>query len=59
MVFTTARVFSRDADKIKVTSPYVTAPKYVRYGLINTSKATLFNCFGIPVSPFRNDTFEE
>ncbi len=55
----TARVISKQVNTIKVTSPAVTSPKYVRYGLVNTSKATLFNCFGIPVSPFRNDTFAE
>jgi sialate O-acetylesterase len=43
---------------IKVECPEVTDPVAVRYGMKNWSEATLFNCFGIPVSPFRSDDWK-
>ncbi len=47
-----------DKKSIKVTSPEVGNPIAVRYGMKNWSKATLFNTFGIPSSPFRSDDWE-
>ena len=35
--------------------PQVEKPVAVRYGIRNWSEATLFNCYGIPASPFRSD----
>ena len=46
-----------DKKSIKVTSAEVTNPIAVRYGMKNWSKATLFNNFGIPASPFRSDNW--
>ena len=46
-----------DQKSIKVTSPEVANPVAVRYGMKNWSKATLFNNFGIPASPFRSDNW--
>ena len=53
----TARV-QGDRRSIKVTSEQVPAPVAVRYGMKNWSEATLFNCFGIPASPFRSDDWK-
>lgn len=53
----TARVVG-DKSVIEVTSPEVKAPVAVRYGMRNWSEATLFNCSGIPASPFRSDNWE-
>ena len=53
----TARVLG-DRSLIEVTSPEVEAPVAVRYGMRNCSEATLFNCSGIPASPFRTDSWE-
>lgn len=52
----TAKV-QNDKKSIKVTSPNVSNPVAVRYGIKNWSKATLFNNFGIPASPFRSDNW--
>ena len=46
-----------DTISIKVTSPEVANPVAVRYGMKNWSRATLFNNFGIPASPFRSDNW--
>ncbi|MBO5980037.1 MAG: sialate O-acetylesterase, partial [Bacteroidales bacterium] len=35
--------------------PEVTKPVAVRYGIKDGAPATLFNCYGIPVTPFRSD----
>lgn len=51
----TAVIVAKDRSKIEVSSPEVTAPKAVRYGMKNWSEAVLFNCYGIPASPFRTD----
>ena len=51
-----ARV-DKDCKGITVTSPQVERPIAVRYGIRNWSEATLFNSFGIPVSPFRSDSW--
>ena len=48
-------IIQDDRKSIKVTSPEVANPVAVRYGMKNWSKATLFNNFGIPASPFRSD----
>lgn len=47
----------RDKKSIKVMCPEVANPIAVRYGMKNWSTATLFNNFGIPVSPFRSDSW--
>ena len=51
-------VVQKDRKSILVTSPEVPTPIAVRYGMKNWSKATLFNNFGIPASPFRSDDWE-
>ena len=51
-----ARV-DKDCKSITVTSPHVAKPIAVRYGIKNWSEASLFNSFGIPVSPFRSDSW--
>lgn len=51
------RVYS-DGKYLLVGCPEVPAPVAVRYGMRNWSKATVFNCNGIPVSPFRSDDWE-
>lgn len=53
----TARV-QNDQRSIVVSSPEVSAPVAVRYGMKNWSEATLFNNFGIPASPFRSDDWK-
>ena len=52
-------MIQKDRRSIKVTSPQVTAPVAVRYGMRNWSEALLFNNFGIPASPFRSDDWEK
>ena len=52
-----ARVLN-NKPQIKVFSDKVSEPVAVRYGIRNWSEATLFNCWGIPVSPFRSDNYE-
>ena len=52
-----ARV-DKDCMSITVTSPQVSKPIAVRYGIKNWSEASLFNSFGIPVSPFRSDDWK-
>ena len=52
-----ARVIN-NKPQIKVFSEEVTEPAAVRYGIRNWSEAVLFNCWGIPVSPFRSDNYE-
>lgn len=37
--------------------PQVQKPVAVRYGMKNWSEATVFNCFGVPISPFRSDNY--
>lgn len=37
--------------------PQVRKPVAVRYGMKNWSEATVFNCFGVPISPFRSDNY--
>ena len=57
-IFYPAKATIQDDQKsIKVTSPEVANPIAVRYGIKNWSKATLFNNFGIPASPFRSDNW--
>ena len=53
-----ARVHSTDRNIIRVWCPEVPNPKAVRYGMHNWSEATFFNCYGIPVSPFRTDDWK-
>lgn len=47
-----------DKKHLLVRCPEVPNPVAVRYGMRNWSKATVFNCNGIPVSPFRSDDWE-
>lgn len=42
-------------DVVRVTSSYVPEPVAVRYCMKNWFVPTLFNCFGIPASPFSSD----
>ena len=54
-----ARVLGEPRNQIKVYQcPEVPNPVAVRYGMKNWSKASLFNNFGIPASPFRSDDWE-
>jgi len=52
------RLLSGKRNQIKVYQcPEVPNPIAVRYGMKNWSEATLFNCFGIPATPFRSDNW--
>lgn len=53
------RVYHSDYKVVEVKSPQVPAPVAVRYGMRNWSVATMFNNYGIPVSPFRSDDWKE
>ena len=53
------RVYHSDYKVVEVSSPQVSAPVAVRYGMRNWSVATMFNNYGIPVSPFRSDDWKE
>ena len=44
-------------DKVVVTSPKVAKPVAVRFGWADFPVVNLFNKEGLPVSPFRTDTF--
>ena len=48
----------KDRKLLRVRCPEVPNPVAIRYGMRNYSEATLFNCSGIPVSPFRTDNWE-
>ncbi len=48
----TARIDNRS---IVVTSPQVSAPKYVRYGWSNAPVLNLYNSAGLPASPFTSE----
>ena len=48
----------KDRKILRVRCPEVPNPVAVRYGMFNWSEATVFNCFGIPVSPFRTDNWK-
>ncbi|MBR4755584.1 MAG: sialate O-acetylesterase [Bacteroidales bacterium] len=43
---------------VVVSSPEVENPVAVRYGFRNWTVGTLFNCYGIPVGPFRTDNWD-
>ena len=53
------RVGQNDCKVVVISSPEVANPVAVRYGMRNWSVATMFNNYGIPVSPFRSDDWEE
>lgn len=54
-----ARVLRDEGGKtIEVICPEVTEPAAVRYGFRNVAGASLYNCFGIPASPFRTDDWK-
>ncbi len=46
-------------NTIEVRCEEVKKPVAVRYGFKNVSKASLYNCFGIPASPFRTDNWPD
>jgi len=48
----TARI---DGKTLVVTSPKVTAPKYVRYAWSNSPVVNLYNASGLPASPFTSE----
>lgn len=48
-------VLQKNRMSVMVACPEVPVPVAVRYGMKNWSKATIFNNFGIPASPFRSD----
>ena len=53
------RVLGAPSTSIMVYNcPEVPHPVAVRYGMRNYSEASLFNNFGIPVTPFRSDDWE-
>ena len=52
-----ARVDGRKRIKV-YACPQVQKPVAVRYGMHNWSEASLFNCYGMPVSPFRSDDWK-
>lgn len=54
----TARIDDNDCKVIHVRSDEVKTPVMVRYCMKNWFVPTLFNCFGIPASPFRSDDQE-
>ena len=43
---------------VVVNSPQVPEPVAVRYGFRNWAVGTVFNCYGIPVGPFRTDDWD-
>ena len=49
------RIDEKRTDVVRVQSPEVSAPVAVRYCMKNWFEPTLFNCFGIPASPFCSD----
>ena len=52
-------VLEKDRKTLKVFKcPEVSKPVAVRYGMKNWSEATVFNCYGIPMSPFRSDDWK-
>ncbi|MFO0840128.1 MAG: sialate O-acetylesterase [Phycisphaerae bacterium] len=51
-VAATARI---ERETVVVSSPQVTAPKFVRYAYSDTSSASLWNAAELPASPFRTD----
>ena len=48
----------KDRKVLSVKCPEVPNPVAVRYGMWNWSEATVYNCSGIPVSPFRTDNWK-
>ena len=53
-----ARLMPGDGKSIKVYDcPQVSHPVAVRYAMSNWCPATLYNCSGIPASPFRSDNW--
>jgi sialate O-acetylesterase len=46
------------ADKIELTSAAVPAPKYVRYAWGDNPACNVLSNNGLPLTPFRTDSFE-
>ena len=51
-------MIEKDRRSVRIYCPEVPSPVAVRYGMRNWSEARIFNCYGIPVSPFRSDDWE-
>ena len=49
------RIDENRTNLVRVQSPEVSAPVAVRYCMKNWFEPTIFNCFGIPASPFCSD----
>lgn len=47
-----------NGDSIIVSSPAIKRPAAVRYGWSDDAMPNLFNCEGLPASPFRTDNWE-
>lgn len=47
-----------EKDRVVVSSKQISAPVAVRFSFSNTAMANLFNKEGLPVIPFRTDTWE-
>lgn len=47
-----------DGNKITLSSKKVSTPIYVRYGFGNTAIGNVFNKNGLPLCPFRTDSFK-
>ncbi len=45
-------------NELIVSSPHVPVPVAVRFGFTDTARPNLFNCSGLPVSPFRTDKWD-
>jgi len=56
---TSATVNTANFSSVIVTCNEVEKPVAVRYAFKNVSNASLFNDYGIPVGPFRTDSWEE
>lgn len=58
----TARIVTSETghrDAVEVSCPEVKEPAAVRYGFVNCPEASLYNCFGMPASSFRTDSWPE
>ena len=53
-----ARVVGPTCNQLWIRCPEVKNPIAVRYGMKNWSVAKVFNNFGIPVTPFRSDSWD-
>jgi sialate O-acetylesterase len=56
--FLPARAALEDGGKITVSHPALAAPAHVRYAWCNSPEPSLFHRDGMPVAPFRTDSFK-